>query len=67
MMELKKQLDTELQKHAVELQSLRNKRENLESEILQKIQYSQRLDRELEHAKSELDEMKVTEVEAVLP
>ena len=77
MKELKSQLDlerkkeleqkSELQEQAIELQNLRNKEENLESEILQKNQNNERLDRELEQAKSELDEMKVTGVESVLP
>ena len=72
MKELKSQLELErkkgleqkskLQKQAAELQSLRNMGENLESEILQKDQNYERLDRELEQAKFAHEEMKVTGV-----
>ena len=70
MMELKNQLEleqkkgleqkNELQEQAVHLQSLRSKGEILENEILQKNQNCERLDRELEQAKSELGELEVT-------
>ena len=76
-MELKTQLDleqkkgleqkNELQKQAVELQSLRSKEEILESEILRKNQKCESLDCELEQAKSELDKMKVTNWFPALP
>ena len=69
-MELKNQLElarkkgleqkSELQEQAAELQDLRNKGENLESEILQKNQNCERLVRDLKKAKSELGLLKVT-------
>ena len=68
-LERKKGLEqkSELQKQAAELQLLWDKEENLESELFQKNQLLERLAREVEQAKSELEEMKVTGVEAVFP
>ena len=77
VMELRNQLEleqkkgleqkNELQEQAVQLQSLRSKGDVLESEILQKTQNCERLDRELEQAKSKLGELEVTWVQVALP